>query len=112
GLGLSIAVEDTTLHGGRLDAWGEPEVGSVFRLTLPLRAGGTFAESPLPLAVVRPTMAPAAALATSPPPRPAAPAASPGVVDDDGAEHAGSADESATESATVPSTGSSTAAST
>ena len=33
GLGLSIAVEDTALHSGTLDAWGEPGVGSVFRLT-------------------------------------------------------------------------------
>jgi two-component system sensor histidine kinase MtrB len=49
GLGLSIAVEDTRLHGGRLDAWGRPGEGSLFRLTLPLRAGGTFALSPLSL---------------------------------------------------------------
>lgn len=50
GLGLSIAVEDTTLHGGRLDAWGRPGLGALFRLTLPRRAGGTLQESPLPLA--------------------------------------------------------------
>jgi two-component system sensor histidine kinase MtrB len=50
GLGLSIAVEDTTLHGGRLDAWGRPGLGAIFRLTLPRRAGGTLPESPLPLA--------------------------------------------------------------
>jgi two-component system sensor histidine kinase MtrB len=49
GLGLSIAVEDARLHGGRLDASGKPGVGSVFRLTLPRRAGGTFELSPLPL---------------------------------------------------------------
>lgn len=49
GLGLSIAVEDTTLHSGRLDAWGEPGIGSVFRLTLPRRAGDPLGESPLPL---------------------------------------------------------------
>ncbi len=49
GLGLSIAVEDTMLHSGRLDAWGEPGIGSVFRLTLPRRAGGPLGESPLPL---------------------------------------------------------------
>jgi two-component system sensor histidine kinase MtrB len=49
GLGLSIAVEDTTLHGGRLEAWGKPGVGSVFRLTLPRRAGGGLSVSPLPL---------------------------------------------------------------
>ncbi len=50
GLGLSIAVEDTTLHGGRLEAWGKPGVGSVFRLTLPRRAGDALSASPLPLA--------------------------------------------------------------
>jgi two-component system sensor histidine kinase MtrB len=49
GLGLSIAVEDTTLHAGTLDAWGEPGVGSVFRLTLPRRAGDRPGRSPLPL---------------------------------------------------------------
>jgi two-component system, OmpR family, sensor histidine kinase MtrB len=49
GLGLSIAVEDTVLHGGRLDAWGMPGQGSVFRLTLPRRAGDRPGESPLPL---------------------------------------------------------------
>ena len=49
GLGLSIAVEDTALHGGRLEAWGRPREGSVFRLTLPLRIGGEFELSPLPL---------------------------------------------------------------
>jgi two-component system, OmpR family, sensor histidine kinase MtrB len=52
GLGLSIAVEDATLHGGRLEAWGKPGVGSVFRLTLPRRAGDPLASSPLPLAPV------------------------------------------------------------
>ena len=35
GLGLSIAQEDAHLHGGWLEAWGEPGRGSVFRLTLP-----------------------------------------------------------------------------
>jgi two-component system sensor histidine kinase MtrB len=50
GLGLSIAVEDATLHGGRLEAWGKPGVGSVFRLTLPRRAGDPLPPSPLPLA--------------------------------------------------------------
>ena len=39
GLGLSIAVEDTELHEGKLDAWGRPGEGSVFRLTLPRRVG-------------------------------------------------------------------------
>jgi two-component system sensor histidine kinase MtrB len=49
GLGLSIAIEDTTLHGGRLEAWGRPGLGSVFRLTLPRRAGDALSGSPLPL---------------------------------------------------------------
>ncbi len=49
GLGLSIAVEDTLLHCGQLDAWGELGEGSVFRLTLPRRVGAEVAGSPLPL---------------------------------------------------------------
>jgi len=49
GLGLSIALEDARLHGGWLQAWGEPGVGSVFRLTLPWRPGDPVAEPPLPL---------------------------------------------------------------
>jgi two-component system sensor histidine kinase MtrB len=49
GLGLSIAVEDTRLHGGRLEAWGRPGEGSLFRLTLPVRVGASYLESPLPL---------------------------------------------------------------
>ena len=49
GLGLSIALEDVRLHGGWLQAWGEPGHGSVFRLTLPWRVGGTVTASPLPL---------------------------------------------------------------
>jgi two-component system sensor histidine kinase MtrB len=49
GLGLSIALEDARLHGGWLEAWGEPGTGSVFRLTLPRRAGASIAASPLPL---------------------------------------------------------------
>jgi two-component system sensor histidine kinase MtrB len=49
GLGLSIALEDARLHGGWLEAWGEPGRGSVFRLTLPRTQGGRLAGSPLPL---------------------------------------------------------------
>ena len=49
GLGLSIALEDALLHGGWLEAWGEPGMGSVFRLTLPRLAGAELAGSPLPL---------------------------------------------------------------
>jgi len=53
GLGLAISIEDAHLHGGRLEAWGRPGEGAVFRLTLPLRAGLTLEGSPLPLAPPR-----------------------------------------------------------
>ncbi|WP_460401120.1 MtrAB system histidine kinase MtrB [Actinophytocola sediminis] len=49
GLGLAISVEDARLHGGELDAWGEPRKGACFRLTLPRRQGEPPSESPLPL---------------------------------------------------------------
>jgi len=49
GLGLSISIEDARLHGGWLQAWGEPGRGSAFRLTLPRHVGGTLTASPLPL---------------------------------------------------------------
>jgi two-component system, OmpR family, sensor histidine kinase MtrB len=49
GLGLAIALEDARLHGGWLEAWGEPGRGSVFRLTLPRLAGGELLGSPLAL---------------------------------------------------------------
>ena len=49
GLGLAIALEDARIHGGWLEAWGEPGRGSVFRLTLPRAAGVELAGSPLPL---------------------------------------------------------------
>jgi two-component system, OmpR family, sensor histidine kinase MtrB len=49
GLGLSIALEDARLHGGWLQAWGEPGKGSVFRLTVPRSAGQQLQGSPLPL---------------------------------------------------------------
>ena len=49
GLGLAISLEDARLHGGWLQAWGEPGKGSVFRLTLPLVVGQELAGSPLPL---------------------------------------------------------------
>jgi len=50
GLGLAIALEDARIHGGWLEAWGEPSRGSVFRLTLPRIAGADLVGSPLPLA--------------------------------------------------------------
>jgi two-component system sensor histidine kinase MtrB len=49
GLGLAIAREDAHLHGGWLQAWGEPGAGCSFRLTLPRRAGTELVRSPLPL---------------------------------------------------------------
>jgi two-component system, OmpR family, sensor histidine kinase MtrB len=49
GLGLAISLEDTRLHGGWLQAWGEKGRGSVFRLTLPRQVGQPIVGSPLPL---------------------------------------------------------------
>jgi len=49
GLGLSIAQEDVHLHGGWLQAWGDPRHGSQFRVTLPRRQGVELERSPLPL---------------------------------------------------------------
>lgn len=49
GLGLSISMEDTRLHDGRLEAWGKPGVGSVFRLTSPRSEEQEIVSSPLPL---------------------------------------------------------------
>lgn len=51
GLGLAIAQEDAKLHGGVLEAVGEPGVGSCFRLTMPRKVGMKAGTSPLPLAV-------------------------------------------------------------
>lgn len=50
GLGLAISVEDARLHGGSLQAWGEPGVGASFRLTLPREQSTPLnGRSPLPL---------------------------------------------------------------
>ncbi|MFI7616410.1 MtrAB system histidine kinase MtrB [Nonomuraea terrae] len=49
GLGLAISREDAALHGGWLQAWGQPGEGSQFRLTLPRTAGADLKGSPLPL---------------------------------------------------------------
>ncbi len=49
GLGLSISLEDARLHGGWLQAWGEPGRGAQFRLTIPVRVSGRLTSSPLPL---------------------------------------------------------------
>ncbi|WP_246165320.1 MtrAB system histidine kinase MtrB [Arthrobacter yangruifuii] len=66
GLGLSIATEDTRLHGGRLEAWGEPGNGSCFRLTLPRRHGAGFEASPVPLSPRENTAGPLALAAAAP----------------------------------------------
>ena len=47
GLGLAISHDDAQLHEGWLEAWGEPGVGSCFRLTLPRRTGVPIESSPL-----------------------------------------------------------------
>ena len=49
GLGLAIALEDTRLHAGWLEAWGEPGFGACFRLTLPRLAGGAIGAAALSL---------------------------------------------------------------
>ena len=52
GLGLAISLEDARLHGGWLEAWGEPGLGACFRLTLPKDRAQGFRESPLPLEII------------------------------------------------------------
>jgi two-component system sensor histidine kinase MtrB len=47
GLGLAIALEDARLHRGWLQAWGRPDEGAAFRLTLPRQAGRTVEVGPL-----------------------------------------------------------------
>ena len=49
GLGLSIATEDTRLHQGSLDPWGQLGQGSCFRMVLPRRQGQPYRASPLAL---------------------------------------------------------------
>jgi two-component system sensor histidine kinase MtrB len=49
GLGLAIASEDATVHGGHIDVWSEPGVGTCFRLTIPRSPLGVWDQSPLPL---------------------------------------------------------------
>ncbi len=61
GLGLSISREDARLHGGWLQAWGQPGQGAQFRLTLPLVQGVELEGSPLPLEPPAAIMAPYAA---------------------------------------------------
>ncbi|WP_432506057.1 MtrAB system histidine kinase MtrB [Kineococcus arenarius] len=52
GLGLAIALEDTRLHGGRLDVWGSPGHGCHFVLTVPRVAGRPLRSVPLPVVPV------------------------------------------------------------
>ena len=49
GLGLAIATEDVAIHGGRLQAYGEPGRGASFLMTLPKRAGEEIVSRPLAL---------------------------------------------------------------
>ncbi|RXZ87608.1 HAMP domain-containing histidine kinase [Agromyces atrinae] len=49
GLGLAISLEDAVAHGGRLEVWSAPSLGSCFRLTLPRHAGDEIPSSPIPL---------------------------------------------------------------
>ncbi len=49
GLGLAIATEDVAIHGGRLQAYGEPGNGASFLMTLPKHAGDEIASWPLAL---------------------------------------------------------------
>ncbi|MEO0024967.1 MAG: hypothetical protein RL196_1408, partial [Actinomycetota bacterium] len=49
GLGMAIALEDTSLHNGKLELWTAFGEGTSFRLTLPRREGEHSGVSPLPL---------------------------------------------------------------
>lgn len=49
GLGLSIATEDTRLHQGSLDPWGQKGQGSCFRLVLPRRQEEPYRAAPMTL---------------------------------------------------------------
>jgi two-component system sensor histidine kinase MtrB len=49
GLGLSISLEDARIHGGWLEATGEPGKGANFRLTLPRIANTDFKTPALPI---------------------------------------------------------------
>src|SRR5258706_12529198 len=58
GLGLAIALEDARLHGGWLEAWGEPGRGSVVMRTPPSEARGEPPAAPLPLPPHGPCLGP------------------------------------------------------
>lgn len=49
GLGMAIARDDATLHHGLLEVWSSPQLGSNFRLTLPVLQDEGVVSSPLPL---------------------------------------------------------------
>ena len=49
GLGLAIALEDATLHGGTLRAYGRTGEGSLFLLTLPRESGQPIIDPPIEL---------------------------------------------------------------
>ena len=49
GLGLSIAIEDTKLHQGQLLAWGKPNQGAHFVLTIPKLNGDSVQSFPIAL---------------------------------------------------------------
>lgn len=80
GLGLSISMEDTRLHGGWLNAWGRPNRGAQFRVTLPRKAGAVLQQSPLPLVprdLISPLPVPGPEVQLSLPPAPQAAATEP-----------------------------------
>lgn len=49
GLGLAISMEDARLHHGWLTAWGRPNRGAQFRLTIPREPDHELSGSPLPV---------------------------------------------------------------
>ena len=46
---LCFATEDVAIHGGRLQAYGEPGRGASFLMTLPKKAGEDIVSRPLAL---------------------------------------------------------------
>jgi two-component system sensor histidine kinase MtrB len=49
GLGLAIAQEDAAVHGGVIEVWSKPNVGTNFRVTLPRSEHDSDYLSPLPI---------------------------------------------------------------
>jgi two-component system sensor histidine kinase MtrB len=80
GLGLAISLEDTLLHGGRLEVWGAPGQGAHFVMTVPRRAGADPGRGPLAVGP-QPAPGPAPQTATGPEqPRDPEPQPAPGTV--------------------------------